>query len=158
MTSFFEVEYARSKRSTCKQCKENIPQDEIRIGSSVDDGDSHKRTTWYHLDCWKIPKKIKDIDDVQGYENLEKSDKKIVKDYLKDSNNKIGSAKWKKVQTKGAKIKKADPKTKKVAEVLKSYTNHELKKFLNLNDQKISGTKPELCLRIADGMLYGVLP
>ena len=101
---------------------------------------------------------MKDISEIQGLDDLSKSDRKTVENYFKDSNNKVGSAKWKKVQTKGTEIKKANPKTKNVAEVLKSYTNHELKKFLNLNDQKISGTKGELCLRIADGMLYGVLP
>lgn len=33
-----------------------------------------------------------------------------------------------------------------------------LKKFLKLNEQKISGTKVELCQRVADGMVNGTLP
>jgi hypothetical protein len=148
------VEYAKSKRSTCKTCKESIDKDEIRIGLSSED-----RTQWYHLDCWKIPKKVKDVNEVSGFDTLKKKDQKKVEEYLEDSENKVGSAKWKKISTtKTTKSKKVDKKTQKVASNLKSYTNHELKKFLTLNDQKISGTKAELCVRVADGMLYGVLP
>jgi hypothetical protein len=147
------VEYAKSKRSTCKTCKETIEKDVIRIGLSSED-----RTQWFHLDCWKIPKKIKEVDEISGFDSLKKKDQKVVETYLEDSENKVGSSRWKKISTKTTTTKKIDKKTQKVASNLKSYTNHELKKFLTLNDQKISGTKAELCERVADGMLYGVLP
>lgn len=102
MPSFqFEVEYAKSNRSACKQCKEKIEKDAIRVGikavADVDpeaDADSRKKahtmdaTKWHHEGCFQRVKGVawfkkhlpEDIaKDVTGFEALKEDDQGKVK-------------------------------------------------------------------------------
>lgn len=59
MPSFsFEVEYAKSARSTCKQCKGKIDKDLVRVGFKADvpedaEGSAaHMGCAWHHFACF----------------------------------------------------------------------------------------------------------
>jgi len=46
----YSVEYAKSGKSTCKQCKGKIDSGALRIGLERDLGD-HSQTAWHHPTC-----------------------------------------------------------------------------------------------------------
>lgn len=50
------MEAAKSGRSKCKKCKENIEKGDIRIGGLMEDYGNYSR--WNHLNCWRIPERI----------------------------------------------------------------------------------------------------
>jgi hypothetical protein len=153
MTTYL-IEYAKSARSTCKGCKLKIEKSELRCGNSVDTGD-HPMCSWFHLECYKVPNKLEDASQLEGLSDLKKEDQKKTVEYIEDHENKTGSAKWK----KGKVVKgKVDDNVKKVMQVLNVHNVAMLKKFLSLNNQKISGSKTELSERVADGMVNGTLP
>ncbi|KAI9353778.1 hypothetical protein BDR26DRAFT_914002 [Obelidium mucronatum] len=52
----YKVEPAKSDRSKCSSCKQNISKATIRIGSIDTESGSYGR--WIHLDCWRVPAKI----------------------------------------------------------------------------------------------------
>ena len=56
----YQVEYAKSSRSTCKVCDNKLQKGEVRVAIMVD-GDSKytsgKIPSWHHLDCFTEKKK-----------------------------------------------------------------------------------------------------
>ncbi len=52
----YMVELARSERSKCTKCKNNIPKQGIRVGSLIVDAGTYGR--WNHLECWRVPVKV----------------------------------------------------------------------------------------------------
>jgi hypothetical protein len=51
---YISVEYAKSGRSACKNCKEKIGMNELRIGILVDDDhfSTGQGTQWFHKVCF----------------------------------------------------------------------------------------------------------
>jgi poly [ADP-ribose] polymerase len=48
----FQIDYAKSGRSTCKHCGNKIDQDEIRLGKMVQSAAFDGMVpAWHHLDC-----------------------------------------------------------------------------------------------------------
>ena len=93
-THKFEVEYAKSGRATCKQCKTKIDKDTLRIGHSQDipageDGEKNYAlagTKWYKFECFKLMKGARWFkanlckpEDASGYDNLKEEDQQRVK-------------------------------------------------------------------------------
>lgn len=54
----YNVEPAKSGRSSCKKCKEKIEKDEIRIGTNRTTADDIVMTSWVHAKCFTLPKKL----------------------------------------------------------------------------------------------------
>ena len=81
------VEYAKSGRSRCvyKTCSTVIEKDEVRVGPAVlmpgADTPSYK---WRHLCCFTARQiaNVKSIDDIEGLDDLSKSDQALVKRML----------------------------------------------------------------------------
>lgn len=46
------VEYAKSGRSVCKGCNENIVKGALRLGASFHDPRGFDQTKWYHVECF----------------------------------------------------------------------------------------------------------
>ncbi|KAL7541643.1 hypothetical protein ACHAXR_011088 [Thalassiosira sp. AJA248-18] len=52
----YKVELAKSGRSKCAKCKENIAKNGIRVGWLDKVAGTYGK--WNHLDCWRVPKKV----------------------------------------------------------------------------------------------------
>jgi len=91
----YRIEYAATGRSLCKgsKCKKGIEKGEIRIGK-VYPSDRFETdgvaTDWFHAKCLfesqkkarKTTKKVEDIDDLAGYDDLKQSDQKLISSFL----------------------------------------------------------------------------
>ncbi|WKY09054.1 hypothetical protein Q1695_001866 [Nippostrongylus brasiliensis] len=74
--SAVKVEYAKSNRGKCAECKKAIAKDEIKFG---------KMSSWYHQNClFKEAKYSGKIEDIDGLNNLSDEDKLTVFESLKD--------------------------------------------------------------------------
>eukprot|EP01029_Cantina_marsupialis_P019698 TRINITY_DN4580_c0_g1_i1.p1 TRINITY_DN4580_c0_g1~~TRINITY_DN4580_c0_g1_i1.p1 ORF type:complete len:1207 (-),score=475.35 TRINITY_DN4580_c0_g1_i1:263-3883(-) len=109
----YEVQYAKSGRSTCKdtQCKKGIEKGSLRIGKLTPNpfGDENDTMpTWYHPKCMfntlkrarATTKKIESEEDLIGFDDLEAKDQGFILGLLAGSNG--GGA------TIGKKLKKGD--------------------------------------------------
>eukprot|EP00696_Hemimastix_kukwesjijk_P014944 gnl/Hemi2/3029_TR1071_c0_g1_i1.p1 gnl/Hemi2/3029_TR1071_c0_g1~~gnl/Hemi2/3029_TR1071_c0_g1_i1.p1 ORF type:complete len:241 (-),score=132.29 gnl/Hemi2/3029_TR1071_c0_g1_i1:127-849(-) len=87
------IEYAKTGRSSCKNKKceaKAIGADELRIGKMTanpfGDGDG-SMTAWHHAACWfavqknmkSSSKKVEGEDDLEGFDTLNASDKKLIR-------------------------------------------------------------------------------
>ena len=56
----FQVEYAKSGRSKCKDCECKIEKEEVRVAIMIDGGEkglTQKIPNWHHLPCFADMKK-----------------------------------------------------------------------------------------------------
>ncbi|KAG8183478.1 hypothetical protein JTE90_001045 [Oedothorax gibbosus] len=84
----FQVEYAKSGRSSCKKCKENIGQDTLRVAIMIQspffDG---KMATWHHLQCFFEKKTtLKNVDEIANFSNLRWEDQEKIKNHIGSKN------------------------------------------------------------------------
>jgi len=121
----YVIEYAKSGRSTCKdtKCKEKIDKDVLRIGKVTknfrDESGDSEMTLWYHAACAfntlkrarATTKKIEDAGDLDGFEDLKKSDQKTIRDLIEGGGDDESSGK--KGTKRKAASKKKDSKEKK---------------------------------------------
>ncbi|NWS32801.1 DNLI3 ligase, partial [Polioptila caerulea] len=102
------VDYAKRGTAGCKKCKEKIVKGMVRIGKIVpnpftESGGDMKE--WYHVKCIfekldkarATTKKIEDITDLEGWEELQDSDKEIINKHISEANSKTGGTPKKKV-------------------------------------------------------------
>uniref|UniRef100_A0A8C3AUS7 DNA ligase n=1 Tax=Cyclopterus lumpus TaxID=8103 RepID=A0A8C3AUS7_CYCLU len=89
----FIVEYAKRGTAGCKKCKDKIPKEVVRIGKVVPNPFSEsagEMKEWYHVKCIfeklekarATTKKIEDITDLEGWEELEDQDKEIINKHV----------------------------------------------------------------------------
>ncbi|NXO92380.1 DNLI3 ligase, partial [Certhia brachydactyla] len=102
------VDYAKRGTAGCKKCKEKIVKGMVRIGKIVpnpftESGGDMKE--WYHVKCIfekldkarATTKKIEDITDLEGWEELQDEEKEIINKYISEANSKAGGTPKKKV-------------------------------------------------------------
>ncbi|NXJ81434.1 DNLI3 ligase, partial [Trogon melanurus] len=102
------VDYAKRGTAGCKKCKEKIVKGMVRIGKIVpnpftESGGDMKE--WYHVKCIfeklekarATTKKIEDITDLEGWEELQDGEKELINKYISESNSKASSTPKKKV-------------------------------------------------------------
>ena len=89
----FIVEYAKRGTAGCKKCKEKIVKGVVRIGKVVPNPFSESAgdmKEWHHVKCIfeklekarATTKKIEDITDLEGWEELEDEDKEIINKHV----------------------------------------------------------------------------
>lgn len=89
----FMVEYAKRGTAGCKKCKDKIPKEVVRIGKIVPNPFSEsagEMKEWYHVKCIfeklerarATTKKIEDITDLEGWEELEDQDKEVINKHV----------------------------------------------------------------------------
>ncbi|EAR97625.1 poly polymerase and DNA-ligase Zn-finger region family protein (macronuclear) [Tetrahymena thermophila SB210] len=103
------IEKAKSARSSCKQCKQKIAKDEVRVGISISKGD-YDETSWYHVSCFSKTKFAgsKDIEDLDGYSALSGTEQaEAKKNFDKGAKAAKGKAKGK----KGSKSESDEPES-----------------------------------------------
>ncbi|CAK6977484.1 DNA ligase 3 [Scomber scombrus] len=107
----FVVEYAKRGTAGCKKCKEKIVKDVVRIGKVVPNPFSEsagEMKEWYHVKCIfeklvrarATTKKIEDITDLEGWEELQDEDKEFINKQVSDLMAKVNASPKKKVQAK----------------------------------------------------------
>ncbi|NXJ62493.1 DNLI3 ligase, partial [Rostratula benghalensis] len=102
------VDYAKRGTAGCKKCKEKIVKGMVRIGKIVpnpftESGGDMKE--WYHVKCMfekldkarATTKKIEDITDLEGWEELQDEEKELINKHISEANSKAGSTPKKKV-------------------------------------------------------------
>uniref|UniRef100_A0A665URK6 DNA ligase n=1 Tax=Echeneis naucrates TaxID=173247 RepID=A0A665URK6_ECHNA len=100
----FLVEYAKRGTAGCKKCKDKIQKGIVRIGKIVPNPFSEsagEMKEWYHVKCIfeklerarATTKKIEDITDLEGWEELQDEDKELI-------NKHVNASPKKKVQAK----------------------------------------------------------
>ncbi|NXD86423.1 DNLI3 ligase, partial [Halcyon senegalensis] len=102
------VDYAKRGTAGCKKCKEKIVKGMVRIGKIVpnpftESGGDMKE--WYHVKCVfeklekarATTKKIEDITDLEGWEELQDEEKELINKHISESNSKASSTPKKKV-------------------------------------------------------------
>ncbi|XP_028943113.1 DNA ligase 3 isoform X3 [Antrostomus carolinensis] len=102
------VDYAKRGTAGCKKCKEKIVKGMVRIGKIVpnpftESGGDMKE--WYHVKCIfekldkarATTKKIEDITDLEGWEELQDEEKELINKHISEANTKAASTPKKKV-------------------------------------------------------------
>ncbi|ONM38437.1 diphosphonucleotide phosphatase2 [Zea mays] len=66
------VEYAKSGRSTCKGCSENIAKGALRLGASFPDPRGYENTKWYHVVCFPTSSyPLFPMSNLKGFDSIE---------------------------------------------------------------------------------------
>ncbi|RLM92787.1 polynucleotide 3' [Panicum miliaceum] len=69
------VEYAKSGRSACKGCSENIAKGALRLGASFHDPRGFENTKWYHIACFPTSSyPVFPVDNLKGFDSIEDHD------------------------------------------------------------------------------------
>lgn len=94
----FCIDRAKQGRASCKKCKQKCPLNELRIAKLVTNPfGSGKMKNWHHLDCifeqflkQKLStKRIESPEDLDGWEVLSETDKKLVIEKIKKLNENL---------------------------------------------------------------------
>ncbi|XP_077596050.1 DNA ligase 3 [Stigmatopora nigra] len=107
----FVVEYAKRGTAGCKKCKDKIAKGVTRVGKVVPNPFSEsagEMKEWYHVKCIfekqerarATTKKIEDITDLEGWEELQDEDKEIINKHVSDFMAKANSTPKKKTPAK----------------------------------------------------------
>lgn len=89
----FLVEYAKRGTAGCKKCKDKIQKGIVRIGKIVPNPFSEsagEMKEWYHVKCMfeklerarATTKKIEDLTELEGWEELQDEDKEIINKHV----------------------------------------------------------------------------
>ncbi|KAK2503814.1 hypothetical protein MC885_012390 [Smutsia gigantea] len=103
----FCVDYAKRGTAGCKKCKEKIVKGVCRIGKVVPNPFSESggdMKEWYHIKCMfeklerarATTKKIEDLTELEGWEELEDNEKEQINQHIADLSSKSGSTPKKK--------------------------------------------------------------
>ncbi|XP_035211532.1 poly [ADP-ribose] polymerase 1-like [Stegodyphus dumicola] len=173
--SDFLIEYAKSSRSSCRECSEKIQKGEIRIAKIDSESPDAQRygpiPRWHHADCFvKERQTLEFTDDAEtlpGFNALSDEDKEIIKGKLPPLGVKRKSET--KLPVSEKKSKKAD---KKEDEVLKAQnkllydmrdklqanlSKKDLIALLEYNGQHISKGESSLLDHLSDCLIFGAL-
>ncbi|XP_057210828.1 DNA ligase 3 [Triplophysa rosa] len=107
----FCVEYAKRGTAGCKKCKDKIVKGVVRIGKIVPNPFSEsagEMKEWYHVKCMfeklerarATTKKIEDITELEGWEELQDEDKDLINKHVSELAAKANASPKKKVQAK----------------------------------------------------------
>lgn len=107
----FLVEYAKRGTAGCKKCKDKIQKGIVRIGKVVPNPFSEsagEMKEWYHVKCIfeklerarATTKKIEDLTELEGWEELQDEDKEIINKHVSALMAKVNASPKKKTQAK----------------------------------------------------------
>eukprot|EP00061_Rhincodon_typus_P017898 g46816.t1 len=92
------VDYAKRGTAGCKKCREKLPKGLVRIGRIMPNpfSEGAEMKEWYHIKCMfeKLErarlstKKIDDLTDLEGYEELQDAERDLINQHIKA---KVGS-------------------------------------------------------------------
>eukprot|EP00039_Didymoeca_costata_P007541 m.100947 g.100947 ORF g.100947 m.100947 type:complete len:1020 (-) comp13730_c0_seq1:96-3155(-) len=173
-----KAEYAKSSRSKCRMCGENIQAGEVRLAVERASEDQPWITVpkWFHRRCFIEAIQTEDYEDVplaqirpenfDGFASLEKGEIKDLAQLFDTARANAGlgkavqPAKKQKVAVDEGAEKKLKAQTEKLWNVrkkLESVNSSMLKYYLDLNNQPSQGGLATLQERCADGIVFGAL-
>ncbi|TVU35179.1 hypothetical protein EJB05_17056 [Eragrostis curvula] len=86
------VEYAKSGRSTCKGCNENIAKGALRLGASAHDPRGFDSTKWYHFACFPASSyPVFPVENLKGFDSIENEDREKLRE-LEENHKSDGNA------------------------------------------------------------------
>nr|CAB3478230.1 unnamed protein product [Digitaria exilis] len=86
------VEYAKSGRSICKGCNENIAKGVLRLGASAHDPRGFDSTKWFHVACFPASSyPIFPLENLKGFDSIENNDREKLR-YLEENHKSHDSA------------------------------------------------------------------
>ncbi len=180
------VEYAKSNRAACKGCKNKIEKGALRIGTTI--VMDYAMTSWKHLECFKRPGSLQDLDEITDIQTLKPEDQARVNEWWANPSAFADKAKADRMaqavaDARAEPVPPATPPSKKQktsaapkstpekaaveGEVAKrkdyeakfgALPIESLKNCLRANEQLLSGNKGDLVERCVDRKLYGNLP
>ncbi|XP_062206782.1 polynucleotide 3'-phosphatase ZDP-like [Phragmites australis] len=75
------VEYAKSGRSTCKGCSENIAKGSLRLGTSFHDTRGFDNTKWYHVVCFPASSyPVFPAENLKGFDSIKDHDREKLRE------------------------------------------------------------------------------
>ncbi|CAM0882825.1 unnamed protein product [Alopecurus aequalis] len=78
------VEYAKSGRSSCKECSAAIAKGALRLGASARDPRGYDSTKWYHVACFPASSHpLGPVDKVQGFDSIKDEDREELRELEK---------------------------------------------------------------------------
>ncbi|XP_053972152.1 poly [ADP-ribose] polymerase [Hylaeus volcanicus] len=82
----YSVEYAKSSRSLCQNCRKSIEKDVLRLAvvvqSPVHDG---KMPKWYHVSCFFLKQRPKTTADIANFDNIRWDDQKDIEKKIEEA-------------------------------------------------------------------------
>ncbi|XP_020369051.2 DNA ligase 3 isoform X1 [Rhincodon typus] len=88
------VDYAKRGTAGCKKCREKLPKGLVRIGRIMPNpfSEGAEMKEWYHIKCMfeKLErarlstKKIDDLTDLEGYEELQDAERDLINQHIKE--------------------------------------------------------------------------
>ncbi|XP_021365761.1 poly [ADP-ribose] polymerase 1-like isoform X2 [Mizuhopecten yessoensis] len=175
----YETEYAKSGRSGCRGCGDNIAKGAVRI--AVKDFESQRaklygpQNLWYHVDCFVSEREDlefttdKNPDKIKGFNRLKKEDQEElftklgkgekIKKRKGDAKGDAGGKKAKKEETEEEKqLREQSQLIWKNRDLLsKSVSNNAIKVMLQLNNQELPTGESRLLDACADALVFGAL-
>eukprot|EP01084_Bolivina_argentea_P145357 254789_1 len=80
----FSCELAKSSRSECKACRQNISKGLLKLGVIVGEGKWGPVTCWHHVECL-ILQGVSAGDEIDGYEDLDEDNERVLNDRIAES-------------------------------------------------------------------------
>ncbi len=77
----FSCELAKSSRSECKTCRKKISKGLLKLGVIVGEGKWGPVTCWHHVECL-ILQGVSDADEIDGYEDLDEDNARILNERI----------------------------------------------------------------------------
>ncbi|NP_001191521.1 poly-(ADP-ribose) polymerase I [Aplysia californica] len=178
-TEDFNTEYAKSGKSRCRGCEENIAKDSLRISKKEYESQRAKmygpQDLWHHVDCF-VDKRDElgfteqsDPSIIKGFAKLKPEDKELL--YAKlgkgkkaekrkgDDKKDAGGKKAKKEETEEEKTLKEQSKLlwEYRDKLSKDVSNNAMKLLLELNGQSIPSGESKVLDTVADCLAFGSL-
>ncbi|EDO46812.1 predicted protein, partial [Nematostella vectensis] len=172
------AEYAKSSRSTCKHCDEQIVKGELRLAKVMDGEKYGPVPKWHHVPCFLKAMPDLDISGIltaqhfTGFQKLGKDDQKLLIDKF-GSQKQISKKKGKKksleasaaMPVKSASEEKEEQQLKEQSEAIWKIRDElktncslsELREMLEDNEINPQGGETSVFDRCSDGMLFGRL-
>jgi len=149
----YKTEYSVSNKATCKGCSTKIDKGVHRVAIMTQSKDDITFTKWYHLKCFKVPKKGIEggVEAFEGRDNLKEEDLEALKELLEAPPPK---AEKKRTKDEAGATDEQSPVELKY----KGMSVDKLKALLKANKQVCSGKKDDLVQRCVDGEVHGALP
>ncbi|XP_068622008.1 DNA ligase 3 [Battus philenor] len=151
----FYIDRAKSGRASCKACKSNCPNGELRIAKVVPSpyGENQLMKSWHHVECFMnillkqrpSTKRIDSIDDIGNWENLNKEDQEFLLKKINETEKLFADKNNGKYI---AKIIKNESKPLKTVSEVSSKCDKSIQYIQDVKDNKFS-TFIKLCKRIS---------
>lgn len=88
------AQYAKSGRAKCKKCKQAIAKESLRVGSRGMLGE-HETVAWQCMECWKPPKKLETMDQIEGFQLLQAVDRDTIRQRVAERDSAVKISKRK---------------------------------------------------------------